>query len=255
MGITPIHPTLSTISSRANRIPGIVRCLFIADALVVLFAVLNEAWSRVTGREPLFFFRLSYESNFPTWFSSSQHLLVSGLFWVLAIREIRTDIRRIGIVLPALIFLTFSLDETAMLHERISQWMNRHTEVGQILHLTNSASGMLVCLPLAVSTVLLAAWSTRRYWEARPGVILKCLIGTGLILLSAGMLEILVNAFQDRPTLVRIESLLEECGEMFGSTISLWGAIELLAAERVSIHVDANGLYVATIPDPHNPSL
>lgn len=247
MGITPTYPRFSIPSSRTHRIPGIVWCLLIADALIVLSAILNETFSRIVGREPLLFFRLSYESNLPTWFSSSQHLLVAGLFSTLAIREIRTDIRRIGIALPALIYLAFSLDETAMLHERFSDWINQHTTVGQVLHLTNSASGMLVCLPLVVLTVVLAGWNTRRYWKARPGVIFKCLIGTGLILISAGMLEILVNAVQNQPTLVRIESLIEEAGEMFGTTLTLWGAIELLAAERLSIHFDATGLHVGTI--------
>lgn len=247
MGIAPTHLTLSVPSSRAQRIPGIVWCLLIADALIVLAAILNEAFSRMLDQDPVLFFRLSCESNLPTWFSSSQHLLVAGLFSTLAIREIRTDVRRIGIALPALIYLVFSLDETAMLHERVSDWMNQNTVIGQMLHLTNSASGMLICLPLAGLAVLLAVWNTRRYWKGRPGVIFKCLIGTGLILLSAGMLEILVNAVQDQPTLVRIESLLEESGEMFGTTLTLWGAIELLAAERLSIHFDSTGLHFGTI--------
>jgi len=130
-----------------------------------------------------------------------------------------------------------------MVHERIGHWVEAHSAIGPAHGLTNSAPGMIFCLPAAIAFTVYAAWSTRPYWQGRPGVIAKCVFGTALLLFSAGGMEILVNLVKTHQTVVSLETLLEESGEMIGTTIVLWGVIELLAAEKLAVHFDAKGIH------------
>ena len=222
---------------------------FAADVLVVAAAIVTHLIARHNGTNPPAFFRLSYESNLPTWYSSAQHAVVGTLIALLAIREIRIDPRRWCIALPALMFLFFSFDEVAMVHERIGHWVSAHTAMGDKSGMTNSAPAMIFCLPAALAFAAYAAWNTRPYWQGRPGVIAKCVFGTALLLFSAGGMEILVNLVKTHQTVVSLETLLEESGEMLGTTLMLWGVIDLLAAEKLSVTFDAKGIHFRNAAD------
>jgi len=216
---------------------------FAADVLVVAAAIVTHLIARHNRTNPPAFFRLSYESNLPTWYSSAQHAVVGTLIALLAIREIRIDPRRWCIALPALMFLFFSFDEVAMVHERIGHWVSAHTAMGDKSGMTNSAPAMIFCLPAALAFAAYAAWNTRPYWQGRPGVMFKFAFGIGLFLFSAGGLEILVNLVKTHQTIVSVETLFEEAGEMISTTIVLWGALELLAAEKLSLWFDSAGMH------------
>ncbi len=235
--MSPVKPGIQ------KSIPLIVRLFFLADALVVLAAIASHLIAHYFGREAPGFLRLSYESNLPTWYSSAQHAVVGTLLAILAVREIAIDRRRWCIALPALMYLFFSFDEVAMVHERIARLVQAHSALGQSHGLTNSAPGMIFCLPVAIAFAAYAAWSTKPYWQRRRGIVVKCVLGTGMILFCAGGLEIVVNLVKTHQFLVSLETLVEESGEMLGTTIMLWGVIELLAVEKLVVAFDAKGIH------------
>ena len=230
-------------------VPLIVRWFLLGDVLVVFAALASHLIAHHFGREAPAFFRLSYESNLPTWYSSAQHAVVGTLLAMLATREIGIDPRRWCIALPALMYLFFSFDEVAMVHERLGHFIESHSPLGASHGLTNSAPAMIFCLPAALAFAAYAAWSTKPYWQGRPSVVFKCVAGTCILLFCAGGLEILVNLVKSQQTLVSLETLLEESGEMLGTTLMLWGVIDLLAAEKLSVTFDAKGIHFRNAAD------
>lgn len=223
-------------------VPPVVRWFFMADVLVMAAAMVNFGVASYWGMDHPSFLRLNAESNLPTWFSAFQHGVVGLLFGCLAIREIRVNRRRLCIALPAVLFLFFSLDETAMVHERLSAWLRAGWGLNIGDDITNNAPVMVIAAPLVMAVVALAVGLTRRYWLGRPGVAIKFVAGIAIFLFCAAGLEILVNYVHWR-LLTRCENLLEEGGEMVGATTVLWSAVELLAAEKLAIVFDRGGIY------------
>jgi hypothetical protein len=238
-----LYPSAESTQDLRRRVPTVVAVFFIADVLVVVLAVINYGVAHYLGIEHPSFLRLNAESNLPTWYSSFQHGVVAALFGCLAIREIRIDLRRWCIVLPALMFLFFSLDETAMVHDRIGDWFRARYPAASADDGANNAPAMMICAPLVIlACVLIARW-TRRYWVGRRGVAMKFVVGMGVFLFCAAGLEILINHVHNL-LLMHVENVLEEGGEMVGTTIVLWSAVELLAAEKLTFCFDRNGMHI-----------
>ncbi|CAN5501130.1 hypothetical protein BH10PLA1_BH10PLA1_23280 [soil metagenome] len=242
MSIFPLLPLHARPATR-RPLPQLVSLFFAADVFVIVAAVVTHLIAQHNGVAAPGFFRLSYESNLPTWYSSAQHAVVGTLLALLAIREIRIDPRRWCIALPAMMFLFFSFDEVAMVHERIGYWVSAHSSLGAKDGMTNSAPAMVLCLPAAIAFAAYAAWNTRPYWTGRPGVMFKFTVGIGLFLFCAGGLEILVNLVKTNQMLVSLETLVEESGEMLSTTVVLWGTLELLALEKFALRFDAAGMH------------
>ncbi len=244
MSISSAFPSLSKPTDSSSRaMPVIVELFFLADLLVVLAAIASHLIAQHFGHEAPGFFRLSYESNLPTWYSSAQHAVVGTLIALLAIREIRVRPKRWCVALPALMFLFFSFDEVAMVHERIGHFVETHSRLGAQTGMTNSAPAMIFCLPAALAFAVYAAWSTRPYWQGRRSMAFKFVLGTGLFLFVAGGLEIFVNVVKAYRLAVSFETLVEELGEMISTTIVLWSVIELLALEKFAVNFDAKGIH------------
>jgi hypothetical protein len=227
---------------RRIAVPTLVKLFFLADAVVVLLAIVARALEPTLGSEIVNFFRLSYESNLPTAYSGFQHAMVGVLFGLLAVREIRTDVRRWAIALPALMFLFFGLDEIAMIHERLSHVIADHVHSLKASGEYTSMPAMVFCLPAVLIVVAIAARLTRRYWQGRPRVACLFVTGMTVFLFAAVGLEAIGGVVVSYHGLYSLETLLEESGEMLGVTIVLWSALELLAAERFTMAFSKGGL-------------
>jgi len=114
----PIRRSESTIEISPSTI---TRLCVRAAAVLVLMSALILALRVFTGHGRLLGFGAMFdvvkESNIPTWFSSVLLLLCSLLLWIASRSEASPTARYWRAL--AVIFLVMSMDETAMLHERI----------------------------------------------------------------------------------------------------------------------------------------
>lgn len=221
------------------RVPGWVWILVGVNLLMGVANVVTFAVTRYWNLEPISMFRLSDEANVPTWWSSSQLLMIGVLLAILARRLIeRREPRAWVMVLPALFFLFLSMDETATIHEAIGhQWGPESLRTGM---------WVTIALPIfivALAVVVRAVWP---FLRGRPGVIRLYALGMGVALFSALGLEMLANLWPDQSMQVSVLVLLEEVGEMMGVTIMLWASarwvssfgIRLLVCDRVPAMAD-----------------
>jgi len=115
---TPIRRSESTIEISPSTI---TRLCVRAAAVIVLMSALILALRVFTGHSRLLGFGAMFdvvkESNIPTWFSSVLLLLCSVLLWIVSRSEASPTSRYWRAL--AVIFLLMSMDETAILHERI----------------------------------------------------------------------------------------------------------------------------------------
>jgi len=92
-----------------------------ADAVVVALHVVNELGGFYTQM-----FNLDEEQNLPTWLSSAQFLAVGVAAAALATR---TEAReRLASLVLAAVFVYFSLDEAALVHEKLAEHVREELE-------------------------------------------------------------------------------------------------------------------------------
>lgn len=184
-------------------------------------------------------FRLGAESNLPTWYSTAQLLLIAIVLGVLAWRDVSLRDRRTWLLaLPTVLFLLLSLDEAAMLHERLG-WMYERakgTEVG-----LRTAPWLLLAVPIYAVLAIAAFKAAKRYLANRPDVRTLVWIGGGLFAASAIGLESLGNALPTTDAMGRrVLGVFEEVGEMAAATTLLWAALRLAWWEGLAIHTTSS---------------
>ncbi len=212
--------------------PAVVIALFGADALMGLASAAGILVSILTGVPKPWFFRLGQENNLPTWYSSSQLLIVSLMLGALAVREWRGGVRAWPVAGAAAGFAILSLDEAASMHEWIGQAVQRIIETDAGLR---TGIWFLVCLPPFLIAAAVLAWGLRPYLRGRPVVTRLYLLGLVLFVVSATGLEAISNIWHEENPIVLAETFLEEMGEMVGVTIMLWATLLLLRAEGVRL--------------------
>lgn len=108
------------IHSRPQARKLVLTMICLELLLVVIYG--TDAWVQSSQGSLLALFDLDGEGNLPAWFSSFQLALIAICFWVLAARSrasqrpSRRFLRTCGGL-----FLLLAIDETALLHERITQ--------------------------------------------------------------------------------------------------------------------------------------
>ncbi len=213
---------------RKLAVPQWVLWIMAFDCLLALANVTTFTLRRGFGYSPTTIFRLSGESNVPTWWSSMQLMLIGLALAVVGYFAFdRQRIRTWAAWLPAMLFLFLSLDEVAMIHERI----------GHAVGPKSLRTGMWVPMlaPLFIIAVGIVAYAVWPLLRDKPAVIARFLAGFAVFLFSAVGLEMLGNLFADNSIGVHIEVILEETGEMIGGTILLWAAVSWAMADGVSM--------------------
>jgi hypothetical protein len=164
------------------------------------------------------------------WVSSLQLAAVGGAL-LLAWRTGST--RAPGLLLLGAVFLFLSLDEMIALHERFARVLEGLLGAREGSLLPRSGPWPLVVAPLLLAVLAVGVYLGRGYLRAHRGPTLIFAAGILIFVASFAGIEVLAN-FTERGTMLgRGSVLLEELREMVGATVMLWGAYELLVAERL----------------------
>lgn len=211
----------------SSRIPGLVLVFLIGDLIVALLAAANVLW---LGRR---LFALEHETNLPTWFSTIQLYMIGLLLAAFAVAMLRRRAPGAGWLLlwPAFFFF-LSLDELAMLHERMPDAIR-----GAVFPVTGA--WMLVYAPVAGAAAAAMAYATRRFWLPYRDVTAMFAGGMLLYAIAAAGIEILVN-FARGPSQLYVQIFAEEIGEMLAATLLLWASHRLLARHGLRLGVVAS---------------
>lgn len=178
---------------------------------------------------------LDGETNLPTWYSSIQWFCVAFVLWLFAERHIdRGRVRSWFLLALPLVFLLFSLDEVAQIHERLGDLSDTVLPNGTREGTLVSSTGLFflfVGVPFVLVFIGLIA-AIRPFLVRYPGAFLKLAVGMIVFLVAAVGLDALSNFVVEGSLAGTIQVLTEEVSEMIGATIVLWGAYELIADTR-----------------------
>jgi hypothetical protein len=186
-------------------------------------------------------FDMSKENNIPTWYSALQYAVSALLFGLYArLNVTRNDPRSWVLICLPVLCLMMSLDEDASLHERLGPLLDRvlldSTREASVLPRTGA--WFLIGIPFLMA-VYFGMRSIHRYFAAVPRAYIGCCGGFTLIVFAAAGLEAVSNFIGVLNTSAYfLETLAEESLEMLGSTLILWGAVELL--NSIGLRIEAS---------------
>ena len=240
-----LAPTAPLAASRP-RIPRAIQLLFAADLTVGLLFVLNVVVANALGVERTDFLRSGVEANLPTWYAVVQLALIGLVLLPLAVRDVRLARPSTwAIALGPLFFLLLSLDEGAMVHERIGLWMTAQGAGTETF--SETAPWLFALAPLYGLIALATARAWWPYVKGRRFTIGLFVVGAGLLGFCAAGMEGLMFALDAQHGLLgKAMSVVEETGELIAATLMLWGALRLVQAEGIRL--------VLGRPETHTPA-
>lgn len=175
---------------------------------------------------------LDGEANLPTWYSSVLWFGVAYLTWVFAQRHVvRSRIRTWFLFALPLVFVLFSLDEVAQIHEHVGVLSDALLPSGTREATLVSRTGLFflfVGVPFVIVFIGLLA-AVRPFLAERPGAFLKLVAGMAVFVFAAVGLDALSNFTTEGSLAAIVQVLVEEVTEMIAATIVLWGAYELVS--------------------------
>ena len=217
-------------SQRIGLPPLAVRVFMVGTAVMAVLAltgfVLGTDWQLV---------KLGEENNIPTWFSSVQLFAIAAVLSPIVVRDAQRNRPRSWIlgVVPGL-FAFLSLDEVAMIHERIGAALKTDFGVGTGLR---TGPWMLVFLPLVGVLVLISAVVFWPYLRGRRDVLVLAVAGLFLYGLSAAGFEGIANFVAEDSLATKLLGFIEEIGEMLAANIIFWAAVVVARHEGVRLEL------------------
>jgi hypothetical protein len=198
--------------------------LLIAGAAIVSFLIDADVVMLKVGEE----------SNLPTWFSASQLFTIGLVMAALAFRDSggRSRRSRMLVAVPGLFFF-LSLDEIAMIHERLGVWLQT-LGIGTEMR---TAPWMFIFAPLVAVLGGIALWSLWPYLRERRIVVVLGFLGVALFGFSAVGLELLANFTPDGGYQQKALGFAEEYGEMLAGSLLLWSAVLVTRAEGIRVEL------------------
>jgi len=203
--------------------------------LLLVVAYGTDAWVQGSTGQLNEFINLDGEGNLPAWFSSFQLTLISISFWMLAAcaRESHRPSRRF-LRMCGGFFLLLSIDETAMLHERITASLGSRYVDWLPGYLAENPVNAIVCLSAMGLCVCAAYPHLRSLWRMSLKASLVGACGCVVYVTGAAVLETIgykmLNAGAAL-SLYRAEVALEEFLEMSGASLILY-AVLLMCVNR-----------------------
>ncbi len=176
---------------------------------------------------------LDGEGNLPAWFSSFQLALTSLCFWSYAFAQQKGESPSRGfLILLASIFLFWSLDETAMLHERATALLgSRYVDWLPSYLLDHKIIIFVIALSLFIALRML--WrDLASLWQIHRNESLIAIQGFAICFLGGAILETLGYKFFANgvnPFLYQTEVCFEEFFEMLGASFLLYAAVAVLS--------------------------
>ena len=224
----------------SETVPIVIMVFFIADAVLVLLYLANQA-----AGEPSYFltrlFNLDGEDSIPTWYSVIQLACVAALAGLFAARNVHAARAStwLLLILP-LIFLALSMDEMVQIHEWLgikSDMLLPEKSRENTLFPETGVWMFLFGIPFFAGFLGFIV-ILRRYFTSVPGVLTKFLLGLAILAIGATLIEILSNLVESGSVWYHLEIACEEGCEMFGVTVILWAFHDLLLGHGLSLHLE-----------------
>ena len=222
------------------RVPLLILVFFAVDLALVIAHVLdylagNPHWMLTM------FLDLGRENNLPTWYSSIQWFSVAVLLAIFVRANFRiSHLNSWPLLMLPMIFLAFSLDEVATIHERLGNKLDIFLPGGSRQNTLFSTTGIwmfAIGFPFVVLVGFLFL-SVRTYFCRTPGAFTKIVLGMAITLAGALGIETFANFVGSNSAHTMLQVISEELCEMLGSTIVLWGSYDLLCRYRFNLTVD-----------------
>jgi hypothetical protein len=211
------------------RVPRLVVPFLIGDLLMAALYVANVTVFPGFGLSRRLF-HLGHENNIPTWFSTVQLFTVAIVMIAFAVGMVRQrEPRARWLFAWAALFLFLSLDEMAMVHERMP-------EAIKAAFFPVTGAWMLVMVPILGLLVLGLGLVTRRFWLPHRDIALMFGGGFALFAIAAGGIEVLTN-YVATTWQLHLQIFAEEIGEMVAVTVILWASHRLLERHGLALAV------------------
>lgn len=198
--------------------------LFVVDALFVgLYLLMHLFGGEIDTLS------VAAERSVPTWYASMKLLLVAQVCAFAAFLLPRPAVvARLAMLGLAGVFLLFSIDEIASLHERfgwrLTAWVADGGSQDELLF-SRTGYWMVVLLPLAAAVLGALSYAYLRAGRPAAATVSKALIGMALLLGGAAGVEALQNFLPDG-AVQTLAIALEEGFELTGATFLLWAALD-----------------------------
>lgn len=203
--------------------------------LLLVVAYGTDAWVHGSAEQLDAVIDLDAEGNLPAWFSSFQLALIAISLWVLAarLRDTQRPSRRFLRTCGWLVLL-LSIDETAMIHERITASLGSRYIEWVPAYLESHLDAAILFLLILVACMAAAYPHLRGVWQMSPVASLIAATGCVVYVTGAAVLETvgykMISAGVSL-AFYRFEVAAEEFLEMLGATLVLY-AVLLLCVTR-----------------------
>lgn len=212
-------PTVHVRPTQVARVLGWTIAILAVCSLIGSFAAHVLGHGRLLGFVPEF--DVNRENNVPTYFSSLLLFASSALLAVIAYAQSPSSRYRWHWVGLAAIFLFFSLDETASLHERLAEPLRTLLDTGGLLYYAWVIPGM--------AFILLFGLIYTRFWYNLPSRSRRLFALAGIIYVGGALgLELIGGWYidtYDRDFYYALLTLIEETLEMTGIAIFLYALL------------------------------
>lgn len=208
-------------------------------------------------------FNMAGEENLPTWFSSTQTLLAGltlGLVYWSVRRDPTSGKRAFGWLILAILFTYMSIDDAAVIHERVGTAFRKlatgpkgaganPSALGGLVDVFPTYTWQLVYGPIFGSMGIFMLWFLWREFQ-RVGARVFLIVGLGCYVLAValdfvegirGLHQDLALRWElDRYTVGHLSRVLEEYLEMVGTTALLVGFLRFLTmvTDRMQITIE-----------------
>jgi hypothetical protein len=199
----------------------------------LLFVVVygTDAWIQGPAGSLHSLIDLDGEGNLPSWFSSFQLALITISFWVLSSRSRATQRpSRRFLRFCSSFFLLLAIDETAMLHERVTESLGSRYLDWVPAFLISHPFESAVCVLVIVAGLVGVYPHLRALWLMSPRSAKIGMLGAGIYVLGAAVLESIgykMLSSGATPTLYRVEVATEEFFEMLGASLILYAVLSM----------------------------
>ena len=195
--------------------------------LVVVYGI--DVWVQGATKQLHSLIDLDGEGNLPAWFSSFQLALIAIGFWTLAarFRATKRPSRRFLRVCSGF-FLLLSIDESALLHERITEMLGRRYVDWVPVYLGNHPGKAIVCVLIVVACFAAATPQLIAMWRMSSRASLFAVAGCAIYVLGAAGLESVGYKMLSggaKTQLYRVEVAAEEFFEMLGGSLILYAVM------------------------------
>ena len=215
------------IHSRLQACKLFLTLICIELLLVVVYG--TDAWVQGPTERLHAVIDLDAEGNLPTWFSSFQLALIAISLWALGarMRESHRPSRRFLRGCGGF-FLLLSIDETAMMHERITASLGSRYIDWVPVYLGNHVYGSILCVLTLIACLAAAYPHLCGLWRMSRRASLIAAAGCGVYVTGAAVLETVGYRMLEAGVslaLYRVEVAAEEFLEMLGASMILYGVL------------------------------